>query len=81
VLRQSEAFQAQQADIDRRLLIVTRSETGDEAARKFESSMEKLRGLDIAKGYIELLKEVEELRCGYNSQAGHCWHCTNIDSL
>ena len=72
MLRQSEAFQAQQADIDRRLLIVTRSKTSDEAARKFESSMEKLRSLDIAKGYMELLKEVEELRYSYNSQAVHC---------
>ena len=65
MLRQAEAFQAQQADIDRRLLIVTRSETSDEAARSFEGSMEKLRSLDIVKGYVELLKEVEELRYGH----------------
>ncbi|KAI9772774.1 MAG: hypothetical protein M1839_002319 [Geoglossum umbratile] len=61
VLQQAEAFQAQQADIDRRLLIVTRSETSDEAARRFERSMEKLRSLDIAKGYVEILREAEVL--------------------
>ncbi|KAH0537341.1 hypothetical protein FGG08_005857 [Glutinoglossum americanum] len=61
LLRQAEAFQTRQADIGRRLLVVTRSETSGEATRRFESSMEKLRGLDVAKGYVERLKEVEEL--------------------
>lgn len=42
--------------------IITQSETSDEAVRIFESSMEKLRRLDIAKGYLDLLQEVEGLR-------------------
>lgn len=58
---QAQKFKKQQADIDRRLLIVTRSETSDDAVRKFDSSMEKLRRLDIAKGYVELLAEVDTL--------------------
>ena len=62
LLQQVEKFNKQQADIDRRLLIVTRSETSDDAVRKFDASMEKLRRLDIAKGYIELLTEVDRLR-------------------
>ncbi len=62
IREQAEQFSKRQADIDRRLLIITQSETSDEAVRRFESSMEKLRRLDIAKGYVELLQEVESLK-------------------
>jgi len=41
---------------------VTQSETSDDAVRKFDESMEKLRRLDVATGYMELLAEVEVLR-------------------
>ncbi|KAI9724982.1 MAG: hypothetical protein M1812_000258 [Candelaria pacifica] len=61
VLRQAEAFTKQQADIDRRLLIITRSETSDDAVERFEGSMERLRRLEIAEGYIELLRDVDSL--------------------
>ncbi|KAL1964074.1 hypothetical protein VTN77DRAFT_7492 [Rasamsonia byssochlamydoides] len=61
VRKQIEAFNQQQADIDRRLKIITQSETSDEAVRIFESSMEKLQRLDVAKGYLALLQEVEGL--------------------
>ena len=60
--QEAERFRKQQADIDRRLLIVTHSETSDDAVRKFDASMEKLRRLDVAKGYVGLLTEVERLR-------------------
>lgn len=43
-------------------MIITQSDTSDEAVRQFEASMEKLRRLDISKGYMELLKEVDRLR-------------------
>lgn len=59
---QASKFNKQQADIDRRLLILTRSETSDDAIRKFDSSIESLQRLDVAKGYFELLTEVEDLR-------------------
>jgi RAD50-interacting protein 1 len=55
-------FNKEQEDIDRRLMIITSSETSDEAVQRFESSMDKLRRLDVANGYIELLKEVDVLR-------------------
>ena len=55
-------FNKEQEDIDRRLMIITSSETSDEAVKRFESSMDKLRRLDVANGYIELLKEVDVLR-------------------
>lgn len=57
----AEDFKSHQADIDRRLRIVTQSETSDDAVQKFDSSMESLRKLDVAKGYMELLTEVEKL--------------------
>ncbi|KAJ5561803.1 hypothetical protein N7535_003735 [Penicillium sp. DV-2018c] len=59
--KQAEAFAAEQADIDRRLMAVTQSETSDAAVRSLEKSMEKLQRLELSKGYIELLKEAEEL--------------------
>ena len=61
--KQAHEFNQQQADIDRRLLIVTQSETSDDAVRKFDSSMEELRRLDIANEYVGLLTEVDRLRC------------------
>lgn len=41
---------------------ITKSDTSDEATRRFEDSMEKLRRLEVSKGYIALLKEADELR-------------------
>ncbi|CAI7635781.1 unnamed protein product [Penicillium glandicola] len=59
--KQAEAFTAEQADIDRRLMAITQSETSDEAVRSLEKSMEKFQRLELSKGYVELLKEAEEL--------------------
>lgn len=50
-------------DVDRRLLIVTRSETSDDAIEKFDGDIRALQRLDVAKGYVELIAEVEHLRC------------------
>ncbi len=61
-MRQAESFHRKQADIDRKISIITRSETSDDAVRNFDSSMEKLKRLDIAKSYVELLTEVDKLR-------------------
>ena len=61
ILHRSHAFQADQADIDRRLLIVTQSETSDDAVGKFNSNMGALERLDVAQGYVDLLTEVENL--------------------
>ncbi|CAF9912472.1 MAG: hypothetical protein ALECFALPRED_008124 [Alectoria fallacina] len=59
--QRARQFQSQQIDVDRRLMIVTQSETSDDAVRKFDSSMESLRKLDVAQEYMELLTEVESL--------------------
>ena len=60
--QRAKTFQSQQNDVDRRLRIVTQSETSDDAVQKFDHSMESLRKLDVAQGYMELLTEVENLR-------------------
>ncbi|KKZ65973.1 hypothetical protein EMCG_08267 [[Emmonsia] crescens] len=56
VRKQAEAFKQQQQDLDKRLLIVTQSDTNEQAAKAFEISMERLRRLEIAKGYMGTLK-------------------------
>jgi phage-related minor tail protein len=62
-LRQkAEQFNERQANIDIKLKDFTRSETSDEAIHKFELLMSKLQRLDVASGYLELLKEVDKLR-------------------
>ncbi|KAH9824518.1 RINT-1 / TIP-1 family [Teratosphaeria destructans] len=70
VRQKARGFQKEQSDIDRRLLTVTQSETSDQAVAKFEASMERLRQLDVAAGYVELLKEVDSLRMQSTSQLG-----------
>ena len=55
-------FKSQQNDVDRRLMIVTQSETSDDAVQRFNDSMQSLRQLDVAQQYMELLTEVENLR-------------------
>lgn len=61
VLQQVQSFQAQQESIDRRLKIVTASDAPDEAVQRFRGPTEKLRRLEIARSYVELLKDVDNL--------------------
>lgn len=62
VEQQTQEYRSVQVNVDRRLLIVTQSETSDDAVRRFETTMGKLRALDIAKRYTEMLLEVDQLR-------------------
>ncbi|KAL8940207.1 MAG: hypothetical protein Q9211_002379 [Gyalolechia sp. 1 TL-2023] len=61
LLQQAQAFKKQQADVDRRLLIVTQSETSDDAIGKFDADIRILQKLDVARSYVELLAHVEDL--------------------
>lgn len=61
LLKKANDFNSLQLDVDRRLLILTRSETSDDAVAKFDSSMELLQRLEVAKGYFQLLAEVDSL--------------------
>ncbi|KAL9043552.1 MAG: hypothetical protein Q9214_003265, partial [Letrouitia sp. 1 TL-2023] len=61
ILHQAQEFSNQQADIDRRLLKLTGSQTSDDAIEKFNADFTALRRLDVARGYLELLVEVDKL--------------------
>jgi RAD50-interacting protein 1 len=61
IQKKAEAFQEQQSDIDRRLINITEAKTSDDAVKTFEASMAKLRRLDLATGYLQLLQEIDTL--------------------
>jgi len=60
--QQAKTFHHEQSDIDRRLKVITHSETSQDAVRRFEASLSKLRRLDLANGYLGMLAEVNRLR-------------------
>ncbi|KAF1956460.1 RINT-1 family protein-like protein [Byssothecium circinans] len=64
----ARAFKAEQADIDRRLRVVTASETSDDAVPRFEAVLDTLQRLDVANAYVELLREVDVLSNEAQSQ-------------
>lgn len=70
VRRKAQTFQQEQDEIERKLLVVTQSSTSDDAVERFEESMESLRKLDVAMGYIELIQEVDTLKSECTSQLG-----------
>lgn len=72
LVHKADAFRHEQADIDRRLLVITASETSDEAVPRFEAVLDTLHRLDVAHGYVELLGEVDVLR--YDSPAPAMQH-------
>lgn len=60
--QRAEAFRHHQADMDRRLMVMTASETSDEAVPRFQAVLDTLHRLDVAHGYLELLADVDVLR-------------------
>ncbi|KAH7393982.1 TIP-1 family-domain-containing protein [Phaeosphaeria sp. MPI-PUGE-AT-0046c] len=61
VQQQAHAFSREQADIDRRLLVITASDTSDEAVPRFEAALDQLHRLHVASSYVELLRDVDVL--------------------
>ncbi|KAH8819510.1 TIP-1 family-domain-containing protein [Xylogone sp. PMI_703] len=61
MLKRTQEFKEHQDSVQRRLQIVTSSETPTEAVQRLKGPMEKLRKLEIAKLYVDLLKEVDML--------------------
>ncbi|KAI5296079.1 hypothetical protein KEM52_005774 [Ascosphaera acerosa] len=57
-----EAFDVQQAEIDQRLATTMASHGVNEAVRKAQSLMDRVRTYEVAQGYLGTLAEVEELR-------------------
>ncbi|KXT13983.1 hypothetical protein AC579_8842 [Pseudocercospora musae] len=70
IQRKARHFHAEQEHIDRRQLMLTQSETSDDAVQKFDESMARLRKLEVAAEYVELLKEVHALRQDSESKLG-----------
>ncbi|RMZ81835.1 hypothetical protein DV738_g2138, partial [Chaetothyriales sp. CBS 135597] len=56
-----DRFQEQQREIDGRIRDMTGSTSNDDAVRDFESRMVKVRRLEIATSYLQLLQEVDGL--------------------
>ncbi|KAF5846985.1 hypothetical protein GGP41_003280 [Bipolaris sorokiniana] len=59
--QRADAFRHEQADIDRRLMVITASETSDEAVPRFAEVLDTLHRLDVATNYVDLLAEVDKL--------------------
>ena len=62
IQQEAQNFRRAQADIDRRLLVITASETSDEVVPRFEAILDNLDRLDVANGYVVLLARVDALR-------------------
>jgi hypothetical protein len=61
MLEQTERFEQQHSGIQNRLMIITSSDSPEEATERLKGPMEKLRRVELATLYVELLKEVDEL--------------------
>lgn len=60
-MQRTKQFQELQSEIDKRLAIVTASDAPDAAVQRFKAPIEKLRRLDLANYYVEMLQEVDSL--------------------
>jgi cell division septum initiation protein DivIVA len=60
--RRAARFSHEQADIDRRLMVLTASETSDDAVPRFQHVLDTLQRLHVAHGYVQLLADVDVLR-------------------
>lgn len=61
MLEQTREFERQRDSIQRRLMMVTNSDTPEEATSRMQGPMEKLRRVELARSYVELLKDVDNL--------------------
>jgi hypothetical protein len=64
----AQAFRREQADIDRRLLVITASDASEEAVPRFERALDQLHRLDVASSYVALLAEVDVLSTHAHTQ-------------
>ncbi|RDW63962.1 hypothetical protein BP5796_10464 [Coleophoma crateriformis] len=61
VLARTASFKEHQNSIQKRLSVVTNSDTATEAVQRFRGPMEKLRRVELAQAYVELLSEIDKL--------------------
>lgn len=57
----SDSLRQEQADINKRLITLTQSDSLEQAARAFDMSMGKLHKLEVASGYIDILQDADKL--------------------
>jgi hypothetical protein len=62
MLQQTQEFERQQASVHKRLMIVTSSDTPEEATQGLRGPLEKLRKLQLAERYIDMLEYIESLK-------------------
>lgn len=62
MLQQTQEFERQQASVQERLMIVTSSDTPEEATQRLRGPLEKLRKLRLAEQYVDMLEFVESLK-------------------
>lgn len=61
IVQRAKEFEQQQSNVNNRLMIVTSSDTPEDAVARLKGPMKKLQQVDLAKEYIELLVEVGNL--------------------
>jgi hypothetical protein len=59
---QKRLFESQREAVLKRLMVVVRSDTPEEATALLKGPMEKLRRVELAKAYVELLKDVDGMK-------------------
>ncbi|KAL2072197.1 hypothetical protein VTL71DRAFT_11540 [Oculimacula yallundae] len=62
MMERTQAFERGYYNVQDRLKIITSSDTPEEAKRRFEGPMEKLRKVELAQSYVTFLQEVEDLK-------------------
>jgi hypothetical protein len=61
-MEKTREYNKQHSDINKRLMMVTSTHTPEKAVQRLQVPMEKLRRVELARDYVELLKEVDELQ-------------------
>jgi RAD50-interacting protein 1 len=61
MLEQTKEFERQRDSVQKRLMIVTNSDTPENATKRLQGPMDKLRKVELAKSYVEMLQVVDDL--------------------
>ncbi|TGO18675.1 hypothetical protein BTUL_0008g00590 [Botrytis tulipae] len=59
--QKTQAFEQHQEDLRARMMMLTSSDTPEEAVRRLKGPMEKLQQVELAQAYVELLRDVDDL--------------------
>ncbi|KAF7883893.1 hypothetical protein EAF00_011205 [Botryotinia globosa] len=59
--QKTQVFEQHQEDLRARMMMLTSSDTPEEAVRRLKGPMEKLQQVELAQAYVELLRDVDDL--------------------